>query len=244
MIDEALSWNGGTVDNPVKYNLDTLPDGTEVYFLKPGKEVLEGEKNPNDMRPVVGSDKTKPSFLDVWSDLTKIAIEDFEAFKVLLVVVYRSAYLLDHLPEGNGYRYRPSGVFKECIDELETKVGSKVDLGVWGLVRFIDLLGWNEDVKYHSHEGRATFTTGKFAGKERVGRINTLLTCIRIPYETSKVERDFRKAEEAHREVDYLPLYALMQQLINSKGICTPRQEDITTWLSPYIYDQGKLTLV
>ena len=57
-IREALGWTEGTIDAPVKHLVNVLPDGLEVYFLKPGKEAIpnkEGEvKNPNDMTPMVG----------------------------------------------------------------------------------------------------------------------------------------------------------------------------------------------
>lgn len=37
-ILEALNWEAGpSLDNPKKYLITTLPNGIEVYFLKPGK---------------------------------------------------------------------------------------------------------------------------------------------------------------------------------------------------------------
>ena len=46
MIDEALSWQGGTLSMPIKHPLEPLPDGREVFFLKPGKEAGEGTRTP------------------------------------------------------------------------------------------------------------------------------------------------------------------------------------------------------
>ena len=37
-ITEALSIKFQSENEPVKYVIDTLVDGTEIYFIKPGKE--------------------------------------------------------------------------------------------------------------------------------------------------------------------------------------------------------------
>jgi hypothetical protein len=65
-IWEALTWECGTKDNPRKPLVSTLPNGNEVYFLKPGKEVFNKKRpNPNDMLPVVGSPDIVLKFDDV-----------------------------------------------------------------------------------------------------------------------------------------------------------------------------------
>ena len=196
------------------------------------------------MLPVVCSPEIKPSFLDVWNDLSKIALVDYEAFRLTMVLVYRSAYLLDHHTNEEGkIRFAPSPDVTGQIWELERRVGHTLPFGLWGLLRFIDLLGWNEDVKYHSVEGKASFESGRYGGKPRIGRVNTLLTCIRIPYETASFLREFRSSAIEGRDIDLVPLYSMMQGLINTGGVCTPKQQDLVKWLSPYITEEGMVCI-
>ncbi len=163
LIEEATNWAGGTLSDPIRIHLEPCSDGSLVYFVKPGKEAIPGSngkvKNANDMRPVVevsGSVPKNASFIDVWSDLTNIALVDYDAFHAVLLLIYRSAFLIDHRSDDDGHlRYRPNQGILDCIKELDDTVGSEVTLGsVEKLLRFIDLLGWNEDVKYQPSKAR------------------------------------------------------------------------------------------
>jgi hypothetical protein len=190
LINEALGW-GGSSSHPQQHQVGRSANGGVLIFEKPGKEAAEGT-NMNDMKPIIiinGTPLNPPSFSFIWSDLTNIATTDFEAFRAVLVLIYRSAFLLDHKTNSEGkLRYEPEPEIKACVAELDKQVGSLTEFGsVDGLLRFIDLLGWNEDVKYHSFEGRASFTEGKYGGKDkRIGRVRTFLTCIRVPYDISQ----------------------------------------------------------
>jgi hypothetical protein len=97
---------------------------------------------------------------------------------------------------------------------------------------FLDILGWNEDVKYHIENDRPTFT-GKYPYK--VGRINTLLTCIRVPYQGSVFVRHCLEKFDSKRDIDFSLLYTIMQQFAKSRETCTPTQQQLIKWLSPYI---------
>ncbi len=242
LINEAIGWDG-TLTKPMTHSVGRSSDDSLLLFEKPGKEARAGT-NENDMRPVIivkGKPLEPPSFSFIWSDLTNIAMADFEAFRAVLILIYRSAYLLDHRKDKNGnWRYDPSPPVMECINELDKLVGSKTEFGsVDGLLRFIDLLGWNEDVKYHSSNGKASFTEGKYGGKDpRIGRTRTFLTCIRVPYDVSRFMNDHRKEIESGEKADFVQLYEIMQALINSRGLCVPRtKEDLMGYLQPYLYD-------
>ena len=242
LIDEAIGWDG-TIAQPRQHLVSCLSDGSRLVFDKPGKEVLEGT-NVNDMRPMIiikGVPLDPPSFSFIWSDLTNIAMADFEAFRAVLVLIYRSAFLLDHTSNGeHNWRYEPASAIKQCIAELDKAVGNRTEFGsVDGLLRFIDILGWNEDVKYHSFNGRASFEEGRYGGRDhmKIGRVNTLLTCIRVSYDVSKFMEDHRREIEHGERANFVQLYDIMQTLINSKGLCLPRKMDLIEHLCPYLLD-------
>jgi len=233
LIAEALSWEGGTLDNPRKYLIATLPNGQNAYFLKPGKEVANKKRpNPHDMTPVVGRPEYRLRFDEIWAHLSKIAIIDSEVFKAVLTLIYRDAYLLDHVRVGDSFRYRPNNEIVKSIREMDQKIGSVVPFGLMGLLHFLDLLGWNEDVKYHTEDDQPTFR-GKYGPK--TGRINTLLTCIRVPYQTLHFVRHIAKMSARPRDMDFTLVYGTMQQFVKSRGTCTPTQRQLLEWLAPYV---------
>ncbi len=125
------------------------------------------------------------------------------------------------------------GKIKEGISTLEGEVGAETSLGsIEKMLRFVDLLGWQEDVKYRKQNG---------IGKERIGRINMSLTCIRIPTDTFRFMVDYRKTILAgEEEANYVPLYDIMQLLMVS-GTCKPAQGDIPHYLRPYVPDKSKI---
>lgn len=248
MINEAIRLDG-SLSEP-KQHVIAEKENITLLFEKPGKEAIAGT-NVNDMRPMVlvnGRPLDPPSFSFIWSDLTNIAMADFEAFKAVLLLIYRSAFLLDHIKtDAHGWRYCPRDGVSDAIDELDRTVGDRTEFGnVWGLLGFIDLLGWNEDVKYHSVGGSASFTEGKYGGKgkQKIGRINTLLSCIRVPYEISDFMYSHREEIMGGKKADFVSLYDIMQALINSRGLCTPkRNEDLLRFLDPYLVEESKITL-
>ncbi|MCX6650287.1 MAG: hypothetical protein NT131_01305 [Methanomassiliicoccales archaeon] len=240
LINEAIAWEG-SIEAPREHVVGHSNDGAILSFKKPGKEAKAGT-NPNDMRPTIkfgDSPLPSPSFAFIWKELTKIAVIDFEAFRAILILIYRSAYLLDHEENGEGrLRYSPSPKIKECITALDHFVGDKTEFrSVDGLLRFIDLLGWNEDVKYHSFEGKGTFTEGKNAGKSKtkIGRVNTFLTCIRIPFEVSNFMKEYQMERSDGKITDFDQLYDIMQDLINGRGVCPISMADLPVYLSPYL---------
>jgi hypothetical protein len=243
MIEEATAWQGGTPDNLARIPLEPCSDGSLAYFVKPGKEAIPNKKgkikNVNDMRPVIevkGSVPKNASFTDIWSDLTNIALNDHNAFHAVLLLIYRNAFLIDHKEIKNGMvRYKPDKGITECITELDRQVGKVTSLGsVEKLLRFVDLLGWNEDVKYQKLNHN---------GKDRIGRINTSLTCIKIPHDTARFMLDHSRLAKEERSADFTPLYDIMQALILTRGICLPAMDELPRLLSPYIFDLNKRTV-
>ena len=97
---------------------------------------------------------------------------------------------------------------------------------------FLDLLGWNEDVKYHCESGSPTFK-GKYTFK--VGRVNTLLTCIRVPYEVSRFASHAAENVASPGQVDFDQIIGVMQQFSNARGTCVPNPKQLLEWLDPYL---------
>lgn len=233
-ILEAMAWEGGTLDNPIKHLVTMLPNNIEVYFLKPGKEVANVKRpNPYDMTPVVGNPEYRLKFEEIWSYLSKISVINFDSFKAVLTLIYRNAYLLDHVEKKGGIiRYEPGEDILRCINSINDEIGSLGPFGLLGLLHFLDILGWNEDMKYHIEHNKPTFR-GKYSYK--TGRINTLLTCIRVPYQASVFVIHCLEKANSKQDIDFSLLYTIMQQFAKSRGTCTPTQQQLLEWLSPYI---------
>jgi hypothetical protein len=235
MIKEALSWPSGTRDSQNRVSVDILPDGTEFLFLKPGKEVFNDKRpNPNDMTPQIGIERERYNFEDIWNYLAKISMVDFDAFKAVLTLVYRNAYLVDHVREGNGVRYRPSRDILSCIDELASTVGHVLPNGLLGMMHFLNILGWNEDMKYQTESNFLLFNPNH---KTDIGRINTLLSCIRVPYQAAQFAIHVLDNRDKLVDIDFGIMLSSMQQFSRSRGTCTPSKPQLVEWLSPYIVD-------
>ena len=100
MIAEAIAFESGTIENPMKTVISAIPNGKEAYFLKPGKETLRATPNIHDMFPNVGNDNQSETdgytFEIMWEYLIKISIINQITFKKILVLLYRLCFLLDH----------------------------------------------------------------------------------------------------------------------------------------------------
>ncbi len=213
--------------------MDHLPDGTELVFLKPGKEAARNRNpKPHDMTLVVRGYETA-AFRDVWSLLARISLSDGTAFAALGTLIYRSAFHLDHEVAERQLRYRPAPPVAAFITELGKRLKVLLPNGsAWGLLHFLDMLGWNEDVKYHFENGRATFT-GKF--NFMTGRLTTLLTCIRVPYEVSRFARHAADNAGSPDKTNFGQIIDVMQQFSIARGTCVPSDEQLLEWLQPHL---------
>jgi len=237
-IHEAERWEKGpSVDEPKKYVVAELDGGIEAYFLKPGKETLRDNGNPHDMVPKLGGIYDDYTFADTWKEILKVAVEDIELFKMLLVLIYRNGYLLDHQyidEEEKRVRYAPSEEIAACIDQIDEEAGRELpEGGLWGLLHFMDVLGWNEDVKYHSEESPENRGWKKF----NVGRINNFMSCVKVPYLFATFVHDevLKKADRPHT-IKFDKTVDVAQALINSNGVCTPTLTELEEWFSPLMH--------
>jgi len=221
------------MEEHIRHVADILANGTEVVFHKPGKEAFR-KKNPkpHDMTPVVPGYEWA-SFRDVWSILAWVSFAEPDAFKALAVLIYRSAYHLDHVAEEGKLRYRPAPTVASCMDALDQRLAKFMpNRSVRAFLHFLDLLGWNEDVKYHFEDGKVTFT-GDFPFK--AGRVNTLLTCIRVPYEVSRFARHAVENASSPERIEFGHIIDVMQQFSIARGTCVPDDDQLLQWFAPYL---------
>lgn len=235
-IREAIGWEAGlSLENQKKYVVNVLPNALEVYFLKPGKEVFRDKPNIHDMTPKVNISYENAKFDDIWVNLSKISIINFDLFKMVMVLIYRNAYHIDHKEIEGKIRYSPDERVLSCIEQIDEEIdGALPEGGLLGLLNFLDILGWNEDVKYHTENNAPTFS-GKHEFK--TGRINTLLTCIRVPFQMSLFIKNIVDNANNLNNMNFRLGYEIMQQFAKSRGTCTPTNGQLVEWLSPYIVE-------
>lgn len=243
-IEEVLAFKGGTIEHPKKHLISVLPSGKESYFLKPGKETLRKIPNIHDMAPGVGvngaSETENWTFEKIWEYLIKISIISQSTFKKVLVLLYRDCFLLDHQEIKKGkFRYLPSKEMSDYICNLEAfvlKDGFKdkfktQEIGLLEYLHFIDLLGWNEDVKYHIVEGLPDFK--KYDVK--VGRTNTILSIISAPLMISNFILDVIYKTESKGVIDVRLITSTIQMFAKSRGVCVLPNKELVRQLSPYL---------
>jgi hypothetical protein len=232
-IEEAISYESGTMEIPRKHIIAELPNCVEVYFQKPGKETIK--KNPNlyDMTPLVGEEKKLFEFQDIWEYLINVAIADECILKTIGVLVYRVGYMLDHAENRAGLiRYAPKNSIQDCISKTDRTNPCSFPAGLNGLLNFIDILGWNEDVKYHTEDGRPCFN-GKYQFK--VGRVNTILSCLTVPFLTWEFIKNVLSHKDDRFNIESKLIFDVMQRFARSRGVCVPSQTELLDWLSPYL---------
>lgn len=98
-------------------------------------------------------------------------------------------------------------------------------------MHFIDLLGWNEDVKYHIVDGKPDFK--KFPPK--AGRVNTILSVISAPLLISNFIFDIIYKTEHKGIIDVKLITQTIQMFAKSRGICVLTNKELLNQLTPYL---------
>lgn len=242
-IAEAIAFQSGTIENPAKIVISVLPNGKESYFLKPGKETLRTKPNIHDMFPNVGSNnqsETEGYTFDImWEYLIKISIINQITFKKILVLLYRLCFLLDHQEVVTGkLRYAPSKDLSDYIDKIDFSLrdGFKdkfktEEIGLWGYLHFVDLIGWNEDVKYHVKNSTPNFETVN----KKTGRVNTILSIISAPLMISNFVQDIVQKTKNYGIINVKLITSTIQKFTKSRGICVLSNRDLLEYLRPYL---------
>jgi hypothetical protein len=244
-IKEAIRFKGGTIEEPKKFLISILPNGKEVYFLKPGKETQRKIVNINihDMFPNVGANSISEtggySFEIVWEYLIKISIINQITFKKVLVLLYRLCFFIDHQEINGLIRYEPS---KEILDyilkiDYSLKEGfkdkfKKDEIGLLEYLHFVDLLGWNEDVKYHIKDSEPDFQDRT---KKNIGRVNTIISVISVPLMINEFLANIIENVNYIERINVRLILSTMQKLSKSRGICVLSHTALQKYLEPYL---------
>jgi len=240
LIEEAINFPQGTHEKQKKSVVAKIDNGKEAYFLKPGKETTRKAPNLHDMFPNVSNDFDKWAFEQIWEYLIKISIIQQAAFKQILVLLYRLCFYTDHEFINNKLRYKPSAQILGYIDNLEKfvlKAGFQEkfktsEVGLLEFLYFIDLLAWNEDVKYHHSKNKADFT-GKY--EKKVGRVNTILTIISAPILISKFINNILESTKSKNVIDVKLITNTIQRFTKTRGLCILSKFDLIEFLQPYL---------
>ena len=227
-IKEAINFEIGTKEEP-KVHLIGMANDSKVYFKEPGKEYFrENKRNVNDMTPNVGDLYDRYSFGDIWKDMLNLSVRiSKDSYKQLNVLLYRLAYLIDCEEVDGKIRYNPTGEVYALIKNIQEEIDSKkYDFKVLEFLNFIDVLSWNEDVKYQAD---CTFE------KPKVGRINTILSLISIPLIFKEfVDLVIEKKDYLH-ELDYSLLIDVAQNFSFFLGVQPMSNKKLIEYLKPYL---------
>lgn len=227
-IKEAINFSLGTKEEP-KIHIIGQANNSKIYFLKPGKEFFRKKKrNINDMTPCVGELYEKYSFGDMWKDILNLSIHISEdSFKQLNVLLYRLAYLMDCTISDGKVRYEPKGEVLEIIENIQKEIDSNnYNFKILEFLNFVDILSWNEDVKYQSN---CNFK------KPRVGRINTILSLISIPLVFKQFGDKILKNKDSSETLDYSLLIDMAENFSRMRGVSPMPNKQLVEYLSPYL---------
>lgn len=244
-ITEAIEFPSGvSVAERVKTTVYKSGE-LEAAFLKPGKETARTNPNIYDMYPLVtydGKDVTERfSFEDIWEYLLKIFLIHRGSFIKILVLLYRLCFFHDHSCVNGKWRYLPSDDIRELIDNLDElvlregfadKFNEAEPLELFHFLLFVDLLSWNEDVKYHAPTGEPYF---KNYGDSRTGRTNTVLSIISAPILISKFIEDIVTKTQYGGTIDVRLITTVIQKFTRSRGLCVLSAGELQRYLTPYL---------
>ena len=101
---------------------------------------------------------------------------------------------------------------------------------------FIDLLGWNEDVKYHIVNDKPDFV--KYNNK--VGRVNTILTVLSAPLMISNFILDIINKTEKKGIIDVKLITSTIQKFAKTRGICVLSNKELVKQLNPYLENKNE----
>ncbi len=232
-ITEALNINFIDAKNPVKYVVDTLNDGTEVFFLKPGKEYFRKKPNLNDMSPNVGNLFEKYSFADIWQLLCKLRNTiSLDNYKKLSAILYRVAYLVDFDYKNGKVRFNPNEELLSEINTIQEEVNEKnLKLNVLAFIHFMDILGWNDEMKTHATNDGLNFVTHK----PKMGRINTILSCISIPILFQEFVEEVLRNKNNKENIDFSIVINVAQTFSRTRGVHPLPNKTLVALLTPYL---------
>lgn len=183
-VNYAISLQGCTTNGEFIYHdLWESPDGEfKVSLGKYGKEFYlntlnyaDGHKgnNPNDMKPSLFVDGKRndefASFDSIFAFFEYVNKNGNDrALELLGSIVFRNAYLEDHVVSKDSYMYNPP---MDAIKEIESIMDNYNGISIEAFIHYLDAIGYNEEVKYYGLG---------YNFKGGIGRKNNMLTYANI----------------------------------------------------------------
>lgn len=165
LIQLSTKLSGQTTQGSFDYHTVWVSDDKkyEVAVGKFGKEYYQNNKtnkrtgikgnNQNDMKPTVFVDGEEvvfdASFKNIFDFIIAVADVDKETARLLGCLFVRNAFLEDHNMDGGKYNYAPP---KDIIDKVKTAVPTFNGIDTEVYLHYVDVIAWNEDVKYWTLE--------------------------------------------------------------------------------------------
>jgi len=176
MISEFLTFPlGDSIESQI-FQLMYSIQGYSIGVGKPGKEYFSENikyqsgiksNNPNDMAPRLFKGgvlvQYDGSFEAIFKEFVRIH-DSVDSLQILGALLYRNAFLLDHVKVEGKWRYSPPS---EAIEKIKEKCTTFLSLPVEVFLHYLELIASNEDTKYD--------TLGYDINKG-FGRRNNLLT--------------------------------------------------------------------
>ncbi len=228
-IKEALSFPMGDKTHKKRTYISKEKD-LIAYFEKPGKEYSRNNNpNINDMTPVVEG-LNIASFSEIWKELLELSIIlNPDTYKKLFTIIYRLAYLLDCKEINGQVRFQPAGEILEEINNIQQEINSKgKKLNILKFLTLLDLIGWNEDVKYQANLSFKPV---------RKGRINNILSMISIPLIFKNFITEVITNAHNLENIDFTTLIDMAQQFARTRGIAPISNKDLVDHLSPFLIE-------
>jgi hypothetical protein len=244
LITEAVGFPKGTASERVKTVINKF-NNIEAAFLKPGKEASRKTPNPYDMYPLLTYNEQditeRFSFEDIWEYLLKIFLIHKGTFIKALVLLYRLCFFYDHQCKDGKWRYSPSEQIFELINDLDNlvlsegfadKFNESKPLTLFQFLLFVDILSWNEDLKYHAYKGEPYF---RIISESKVGRTNTVLSIISAPLLISEFIEDLIAKTQSGGAINVRLITSIIQKFVHSRGLCVLSDAELQKALSPYL---------
>lgn len=135
--------------------------------------------------------------------------------------------MIDCKIEDNKVRFKPDLEITNEIEKIQLEIDSKkLDFKLLEFLNFLDVVGWNEDVKYQSE---MTFIQPKN------GRINNILSMISIPLIFKKFVDNVMANKDDLKKVDYSELINMAQDFSRTRGILPISNVKLVEHLTPYL---------
>jgi hypothetical protein len=140
------------------------------------------------------------------------------------------------------FRYSPSSEILQEINNIQKfvlnagfqeKFKTK-EIDLLDYMYFVDLLGWNEDVKYNAPKGEPYF---KNFTESKIGRTNTILSIISAPILISKFIQDIIYKTSTNGIIDVKLITSTIQTFTKTRGLCVLSNKELLGYLEPYLED-------